>query len=150
MARKPIPSSPPPKPKKTKAKKEAKPPAASGPVVVDGFLHFSERDLLRYELAQHKIANSLQAVGLKKSAIVAAEKEKGEAIAKAEKDFDAKVRALHGDIAGLTSILKQEEASFLTLQGELASVYDLDLSQVTYDTESGKILVLGETVRRDG
>lgn len=43
-------------------KKTAKAAASSGPVLVDGFLHFGRVDLLRYELAQAQVLNALDDV----------------------------------------------------------------------------------------
>jgi hypothetical protein len=122
----------------TRRKKTSKAAAAAGPVVVDGFLHFSPVDLLRYELAQAQVLNALQGIGLKK-----AELERLRA------EHEERQRKGQSDLAELTAHARSREVELEALQRELAETYELDLTRVTYDDVTGRIMVLGEPVRRN-
>jgi hypothetical protein len=108
---------------------------ASGPVYVDGYMHFNQMDMLRYECAQLRVVNALQGIGLKK-----AEAEK------AKREAEERQRLYQIEVADLASLAKKHEKELLALQEELASVYSVDFSQVTYDDVTGRISVLGEPV----
>jgi len=116
-----------------------KPPkiASDGPSIIDGFLHFGKEDLLRYELAQAKVLNALQAIGLKRSELD-----------RARVDFTERMRAGHAEVQELSNYSAAREGELRDLQKELATSYGLDLSKVTYDDVSGKIMMLGEPVRK--
>jgi len=116
-----------------------KPPkiASEGPSIVDGFLHFGKEDLLRYELAQAKVLNALQAIGLKRSEVE-----------RARFDFTERARVGHAEVQDLLRFASAREAELRHLQKELETSYGLDLSKATYDDVSGKIMMLGEPVRK--
>ena len=117
--------------------KRKKPAHAGGPVLIDGFLHFNQVDLLRYELAQAQVLNALQGIGLKKSELE-----------RLRVEHEERQRAGHSELAELTSFARGRELELQALQRELEKSYELDLTHVTYDDVSGKIMVLGEPVRR--
>lgn len=106
-----------------------------GPVYVEGNLHFSAYDLLRHELAQAKLLNALQAVGLKQREATAARAE-----------FEERMRVFSADLLALQGVARQQEAALRALQAELSADYGLDVSKVTYDDQSGRIYPLGEPV----
>jgi hypothetical protein len=110
-----------------------------GPVYVDGFLHFSPFDLTRFELAQAKVLNALQAIGLKKADID-----------QAKREFEDRVRKVNEDMQHLVLNSRKAEQELKTLHEELQGLYQLDFSQVTYDDVSGRISVLGEPVPEEG
>ena len=111
--------------------------ARRGPIVVDGFLHFGGEDLLRYELAQAKVLNALQAIGLKRSELE-----------KARVEFTERIRAGQAELQELAMFSSARETELRDLQKELEASYGLDLSKVTYDDVNGKIRLLGEPVRK--
>ena len=110
----------------------------SGPQIIDGFLFFGEKDLLRYELMQHKVINALQALGLKKREME-----------QAKVDYEQRQRMFQLEIADLASIGKTQESALRESQKSLEETYNLDLSTVTYDDVTGKIMFLGEPVREN-
>ncbi|MFO0677065.1 MAG: hypothetical protein U0169_11040 [Polyangiaceae bacterium] len=121
----------------TRMAKRKKPARSRGPVLVDGFLHFNQVDLLRYELAQAQVLNALQGIGLKKSELE-----------RLRVEHEERQRAGQGELAELTSFARAREFELQALQRELEKTYELDLTRVTYDDVSGKIMLLGEPVRR--
>ena len=112
---------------------------ADGPTFVDGFLHFGKEDLLRYELAQAKVLNALQAIGLKRSELE-----------KSRLDFTERARVGHAEIQDLLRFSSAREAELRHLQKELEATYGLDLSKATYDDVRGKIMMLGEPIQAPG
>lgn len=106
-----------------------------GPVYVDGFLHFSPFDLTRYELAQARVLNALQAIGLKKAEMD-----------QAKREFEDKARRLNAEMQAVGTHSQGVQDELKVLQRELESLYQLDFSNVSYDNMSGKISVLGEPV----
>jgi hypothetical protein len=114
-----------------------KPVGAEGPVFADGFLHFNQVDLLRYELAQAQVLNALQGIGLKKSELE-----------RLRVEHEERQRVGQVELAELTSFARGRELELQTLQRELERTYELDLTRVTYDDVSGKIMILGEPIER--
>jgi hypothetical protein len=119
-----------------RAPKKKKPAKAGGPAIVDGFLHFSQVDLLRYELAQAQVLNALQGIGLKKSELE-----------RLRVEHEERQRKGQAELAELTAFTRARELELEALQRELEKTYELDLTRVTYDDVSGKIMVLGEPVK---
>lgn len=110
-----------------------------GPVYDGGFLHFSPFDLTRYELAQQRVMGALQAVGLKNAAIELR-----------KRAFEEELRTLSADAGVLVQEAQKQQQGLLNLQQELAGIYELDFSKVTYDDISGRIFLLGEPVPEEG
>jgi hypothetical protein len=121
-----------------RAPKKKKSAETGGPVLVDGFLHFSQVDLLRYELAQAQVLNALQGIGLKKSEL--------ERLRVAHEE---RQRSGQAEVSELTSFARARELELQALQRELEKSYGLDFTRVTYDDVSGKLMVLGEPVQRE-
>jgi len=107
----------------------------AGPKEVDGFLHFSELDLLRYELLQHKVANSLQAFGMKQL-----EAQKGRL------EQERQNVLWNGELVSLQLIAKQQQAELKKFQDAVQARYKLDLSTVSYDIATGKITIHGAAI----
>jgi len=107
----------------------------AGPKEVDGFLHFSELDLLRYELLQHKVANSLQAFGMKQL-----EAQKGRL------EQERQNVLWNGELVSLQLIAKQQQAELKKFQDAIQARYKLDLSAVSYDINTGKITIHGAAI----
>lgn len=104
-----------------------------GPVFVDGYLHLSPFDLARYELAQGKVANTAQAIALKKHE---ADEE--------TRNYKARMQQKANEMAQLAQTLKVVEDELRAMQTELQAAYGLDFSKVAYDDQSGKLTVLDE------
>jgi hypothetical protein len=122
----------------TKTSKPIPVAAQSGPVIVDGYMHFSQFDLTRYELAQAKVVNAAQADRLKRA--------EGE---QARRNYEDTIRKLNDELALVVATGKVAESELRALQKELEELYQLDFSQVTYDDRTGKISVLGSPVPED-
>lgn len=122
----------------TKAAKPVPVAAQSGPVVVDGYTHFSQFDLTRYELAQAKVLNAAQADSLKRA--------EGE---QARRAYEDTIRRLNDELAVIVAAGGIAKSELRALQKELEGLYKLDFSQVTYDDKTGKISVLGAPVPED-
>jgi hypothetical protein len=103
----------------------------SGPRFVEGFLHFSPYDLVRYELAQSKVVSSLQAIGLNRAKVEAS-----------RRVYEDQLRALDVEVRGLVEESQRCENTLRGLQEELGKTYKIDLSKITYDDLSGKITIL--------
>lgn len=121
--------------KKAKAKKAAKPTA--GRVNEDGHLCFEKLDLLRYELARHRVVNDSQAIRLKKAEIDAAKRELAQAI-----------QRLSTEVTALKMSQREREKELKALQDELGGSYGIDLSKMSYDDMTGRIYLDGEPVVR--
>lgn len=113
-------------------------PSGKGPVIQDGFLHFGPFDLAQYELAQAKVLNALQAIGLKK-----AEADR------ARRTYEDAIRKINDELQLITQSSNKAEVELRSLQEELQGVYKLDFTQVAYDDVTGKISVLGSPVPED-
>jgi hypothetical protein len=110
-------------PKKSNGKLEL-----AGPVHDGDELYFSEEDLSRYELAQYKLANTMQGVLLKKHEM---------------EDFRKKSEMQLGQmqvqIVQLTKMSEKQKNELEALQSALAELYEVDFSKITYDEETGRI-----------
>ena len=109
-----------------------------GPRVHEGELYFSKEDLSRFELAQYKVANTLQGIQIKKNQVSAIRR-------KAEQDI-AQVQA---EIVALQHTVEKLKMEFSNLRQLVEKEYGLDLSEsgrVTYDDETGRIYDDGHPV----
>lgn len=113
-------------------------PSGKGPHLQDGMLYFGPLDLARYELAQAKVLNSLQAIGLKKAEIDSA-----------KRSYEDHIRRINGELTVITQAATRAEGELRTLQNELQESYKLDFTQVGYDDSTGKISVLGAPVSEE-
>ena len=113
----------------------------TGPVLVDGFLHFSPYDLARYELAQAKVLNSLQAIGLKKAEVDRTRRDYEDNLRQLNRDFGERSRQLNDDTQVVSQVSVRAEQELLALQQELQVSYNLDFSKISYDDVTGKISV---------
>ena len=121
------------KPKKPSTAKTstAKTPEASvlkGPVMVEGVKHLDPMDLMRFELAQHKVKSATQEVQLKQ-----AEMEQ------LKNNFERGVGLLRQQQAELAIHQRQAQQELFRLQEEVERVYDVKVSEITYDDVSGRI-----------
>lgn len=108
-------------------------PPQVGPVVVDGLLHFSPYDLMRFELAQHKVANAFQASRLK-----------GAELEGLARRFEDERRRLEAERVALAQAASGLEEDLAALRKELEALYQLDLTKVVYDNATGKLMVMHE------
>lgn len=110
----------------------------TGPMIIEGYLHFSPYDLARLELAQAKLVNATQADKLKRA--------EGD---QARRVYEDTIRKLNEELAFILAAGKVAESELGALQKEFEASYKLDFTQVTYDDKTGKILVLGSPVPED-
>jgi hypothetical protein len=110
----------------------------TGPMIIDGYLHFSPYDLARLELAQAKVVNATQADKLKRA--------EGD---QARRVYEDTIRKLNDELAYILAAGKVAESELRALQKEFEAAYKLDFTQVTYDDKTGKISVLGSPVPED-
>lgn len=121
--------------KKSKAKKQGSPAKErsqhrlTGPAVINGEAHFSPEDLQAYELAQYKVLNAKQAVQLKVH------------------EIEEYQRKANFKLAQMQALLKQVQAyekqyrdRLVELQAAITKKYGVDLSKITYDDETGRIM----------
>jgi hypothetical protein len=111
-------------------REELLPDERLGPLVVDGELYFSPLDLARYELAQYKVANTVHSLNLHRAQIDRIQR-------KAEED----VRNINMQIVQLQSTLKSQEQELVAMQKDLAALYGIEMSAITYDDKTGRLLV---------
>lgn len=109
-----------------------------GRVDEEGHLCFAREDLMRYELAQARLLNSMQAIRLKKYEIEDKRREMTQAL-----------QRMGTEVTGLRVTLKQHEEELRMLQDELGKAYGVDLSKVSYDDVTGRITLDGEPVLRE-
>lgn len=103
----------------------------AGPEIRDGEKYFSPEDLALYELAQYKVANARQAVQLKQHEADDYQRRANE-----------KLSQLQFQVKQLRAFENQKKDALLRLQSAIAKAYDVDLSKVTYDDETGRIAEL--------
>lgn len=120
-----------------------------GPVYLDGCLHFSPNDLIRYELLQERVTSVLQQIGLntaeKERTANAANKE----IERISKEAKDKIAALDGARLSLVSTGKTREEELRKFQLGLGVLYNgLDIQKISYDDSSGRIFVIEEGENR--
>lgn len=106
-----------------------------GPVTVDGCVHLSESDLLRYELLQARVIQGYQVLQIKKSEID-----------RLKREAEERIRVLNVEILNTTSETKSQEEELRSFQAELAKKYGLDPKEISYDDKTGKIFLKGEPV----
>ena len=106
-----------------------------GPVSVDSVVHFSPYDLARYEAAQGRVANALQAVLLKKAEVEQKRREFQDWLVRAQ-----------AELVSLQQDANAKQAAMKALQTECEGLYELDFASVTYDDLTGRLFVNGETI----
>lgn len=110
----------------------------SGPVIVNGELYFSERDRLLYNNRELGFESAVQAVELQKMRILQFKQE-------AEK----RLMAAATELKKLESAAQDKMQSLHQLQGVLEDVYAVSFEKMSYDLNTGKILVDGKAVVRN-
>ena len=120
-----------------KAKKKTEAPSKrngvvklSGPIKNEDGLYFSKEDLSVYELAQYKLANTLQGIRLKKN-----EAER------LRQKVEGELGQMQVQIMQLTKMAEKQKLSLKSIQDELTEQYKVDFSQITYDDETGRIML---------
>lgn len=101
-----------------------------GPVRQDGLLYFSRLDLVRYELAQFKVANALQTVQLKEREIEAFQRNANE-----------RMRSMHVQLEQCKAHARRTSDELVTMQEAIARRYEVELSVITYDDQTGRITI---------
>jgi hypothetical protein len=107
----------------------------SGPVIVDGLVHFSPYDLARFELVQHKVANMRQALLLKRSEQLTL-----------QHGYEVTSRKLREEEVQIEALLRVKEQEWKQLRDELQGLYKLNFDELTYDDTTGLLKVHGELV----
>jgi hypothetical protein len=128
-------------PKKT-TKKSAKAPAAGtssplveGPRYVEGTMHFSPNDLVRYDLYRTRVEHALQQITINRSEAEAVKR-------RAEED----IRRIQSHSHQLMNEAKVREEEFKAFQSAIGETYSLDMKQVSYDDRSGKLYLNAQEI----
>lgn len=100
----------------------------TGPETRDGEKYFSHEDLIAYELAQYKVVAARQSARLKQY-----EAEEY------QKKANATLSQLQLQVKQLQSLAEQKQNSLREFQSAVAKEYNVDLSMVSYDDETGRI-----------
>lgn len=90
---------------------------------------FSKEDLTQYELAQSRVVNAQQAARIKKYEADEYQRQANQKLA----SLQSQKKLLDVEAANRRAELK-------LLQDVVSAKYDIDLSQVTYDDETGRIM----------
>lgn len=101
-----------------------------GPVVRDGVVHLSPYDLVRVELAQLRRVNRQQALELTRA-------RQRELTA----TYEANLATLRAEEGRCALQVNNADAGLDTLRKELAELYSLDFSQVTYNPATGQLMI---------
>ena len=96
----------------------------------DGSVYLAREDLLLIELRQSKTMAALQAIALRRNATE-----------KMIQRHEQERHSAHVEALALVEHGKAEEAKVAVMWTELQAVYGLDFTQVSYDDETGKIIV---------
>jgi hypothetical protein len=102
----------------------------TGPEVREGEKYFSSADLSVYELAQYKLRTAMQASRLKQHEADEYQRKANQKLAQ----MQIQKKQLDVDAA-------QKKQALIELQDAITEKYGVDLSQVTYDDETGRITV---------
>lgn len=105
----------------------------SGPVFVDGLLYFSPYDLARYQLAEHKLANCLQGVRLKRFEL-----------AEETVRHNTAVKVMQYDINSLTAEAANLQNALTALRDDLQVHYPIRFDEISYDDVTGRITIHGK------
>lgn len=105
-----------------------------GPDTRDGAKYFGAVDLQRYELSQYKVENILQTIQLKR-------REAEEVKRKAEQHLNT----IGKQLVQLQLQQKEKEEALKSLQTAIGERYNIDVSVMSYDDETGRIYV-GDSV----
>jgi len=118
-----------------KKKKRLKKTKAEGTLGIDGptfdseeRMHFSQNDLIKYDLAEHKLANTNQIIQLK---------------AQAAQEATHQYQQLIQQIKVATSELKKEQEKYTEqlndIRNKIEVVYGIDMNECTFDDATGLI-----------
>lgn len=121
-------------PRKKKPVLSAMASALEGPSIRDGELYFGTTDLQKYELAQYKVGNTTQAIQLQ-------HREAEDIKRKAEQHLNT----IGKHIVQLQIQQKSQANGLKALQTAIGERYNIDVSVMTYDDETGRIYV-GDSV----
>jgi cell division protein FtsB len=99
-----------------------------GPVFIDGAIHFSPKDLLRYDLIRVKIESTAKDLDLL---------QKEDAIARLL--YEKKIRELQDRQNVLNARMHQLKAESDRIRGLVEAKYHLDMTKVAYDDVTGKL-----------
>jgi len=94
----------------------------------DGLKYFSQPDLSLYELAQYKLTAAVQAAHLKQHEVDEYQRKANQHLAQLQvqkKQLDLEV--------------KKKKELLVELQKSISEAYEVDLTKVTYDDETGRI-----------
>jgi hypothetical protein len=102
-----------------------------GPVFIEGVMHLSPMDLMKFELVQAKYANLAQAAVLKRNEMD-----------EVQRTFTDKMHRLRQEASQLKVGVKDSGVALEQAKSELQEVYGIDLTKVIYDDQSGKVHVM--------
>lgn len=110
----------------------------SGPEIVDGMVHFSQADLLRYELAQERVRSTLREVEILKlkEQVLTLEYEQ------------TKSRLL---VVTQEKISEATDASksLRSLQEQIEDAYNVQVRSLIYDTVTGRLSIGDSPIRAE-
>lgn len=108
-----------------------------GPVVIAGELHFSEKDQLLYTNRELGFQAGALSVQLQKMRIV-----------QARQDMEQKLAAALADLKKLEAEANEKMQALHLFQGEVEVTYGVSFEHLSYDVQTGKILISGKPVSR--
>ena len=109
---------------------EENPLGLTGPVIDEetGGKSFSKHDLMVLELSQHRVVNATQAARLKKHEVD-----------DFQRSANQKLTSLQSIKLHLDGEARKREEEHRALQAAISQRYQVDLSKITYDDETGRI-----------
>lgn len=107
----------------------------TGPVFVEGFMHFSDLDLHKLELAQARLLTAQQAIGLKHAEIE-----------RLRHEYEDKIRKIKEEVVQIANTQREAEVFLRSVHHDLEVVYKIPLKEITYNDQNGRILLQGEPV----
>ena len=112
------------------AVQEQNPFGLTGPVIDDetGTKSFSQHDMMLLDLMQHKVVNATQAVRLKKHEAD-----------DFQRNANQKLASMQSIKVHLEGVAREHQDRLRELQQAISKKYNVDLSKVTYDDETGRI-----------
>ena len=99
-----------------------------GPVKTGGFLYFHPQDLLSFEKAQMEIELLMLKANLKRFEAD-----------KLKRDAEDRIQKLNTEILQLISETKSKEEKLIKLRQNISEKYEIDMTKISYDDETGKI-----------
>jgi vacuolar-type H+-ATPase subunit I/STV1 len=118
-------------PRKKKSKASSKVVSIKEPSDNDGDLYFSDTDLLRLQLMQHKLQGAAQAVQLKLYEIT-----------EFRRHIELRAQTLDQQLKQLQEDQRAVESKYREFQDEIREKYGVGLDEISYDDETGKITLL--------